>query len=167
MAARYCWNRSSLRVQDASSVNAVNEVCDTSSWKVEMLLVASSRWWTSAPWLTWIQSRNPFQARLIIASYTILWSLTARLYLRHAITQVMDPSAITPDFTHMSCRPTSWNLFPMVDRRFQMVWNAPILSVMFLNLKTKWQFSVGQIVSQLVDNYGKLYRVVHKYNFFI
>ena len=29
-------NRSSMRERDASSMSAVNEVCDTSSWKVEI-----------------------------------------------------------------------------------------------------------------------------------
>ena len=86
---------------------------------------ASSRCWTSAPWLAWIQNRNPFQDCLIIATYTILWSLTARLYLRPSIRAVMDHSAITPYSTHKSRRPASWNLFPMVDMRLQMVWNAP------------------------------------------
>ena len=30
-------DRSSMRVQNASSMSAVNEICDTSSWKVELL----------------------------------------------------------------------------------------------------------------------------------
>ena len=42
MATRYSWNRSSMRVQDASPMSAVNEVCDTSLWKMKMLLSASS-----------------------------------------------------------------------------------------------------------------------------
>ena len=35
-------NRSSMRERDASSMGAVNEVCDTSSWRVAMRV--SSRW---------------------------------------------------------------------------------------------------------------------------
>ena len=45
-----------------------------------------------------------------------------------------------------------------------LIFKVGILIVLnrFEMLKTKWQFSVGQLVSQLVDNYGKLSIVVHK-----
>ena len=66
-------NRSSMRELDASSISAVNEFCDTSSWKVEMLLRTFFQMANLCYVVDMYPKQNPFQAAsLNIASYTIL-----------------------------------------------------------------------------------------------
>ena len=108
IASKRSLNRSSMREQDASSMSAVNEVCDTSSWIVEMLLRTFFQMANLCLVVDMYPKQNPFQASsLNIASYTILSSLTTRLYLCHSITSVIDPSEVTSDPTHKSRRPAS------------------------------------------------------------
>ena len=65
-------NRSSMREQYASSMSAVNEVCDTSSWKAEMLLMTFFQMANLCPVVDMYPKQNPFQASSFnIASYTI------------------------------------------------------------------------------------------------
>ena len=97
-----------MREQEASSMSAVNEVSDTSSWKVEMVLRTFFQMANLGSVVDMYPKHSPFQAAsLNIASYTILWSLTTGLYVCPSITSVMDPSEITPDPTHKSRRPAS------------------------------------------------------------
>ncbi len=66
-------NRSSMRELDASSMNSLNEVCDTSSWKVEMLLRTFFQMAKLCSVVDIYPQQNPFQAAsLNIASYMIL-----------------------------------------------------------------------------------------------
>ena len=62
-----------MRELDASSMNYVNEVCDTSSWKVEMLLRTFFQMANLCSVVDIYPQQNPFQAAsLNIAFYTIL-----------------------------------------------------------------------------------------------
>ena len=64
---------------------------------------------------------KPFHASLMRASYTRLWSLTARLYLRPSITQEIEPSAITLDSMHRFRNPASRTRFPTIASNVHMV----------------------------------------------
>ena len=59
-------------------------------------------------------------------------AVTARLYLQPSIIPATEPSAITPDSMHRSFNPASWNRFPIIKRRLHILWNAPILIMIFL-----------------------------------
>ena len=62
-----------MRELDASSMSVVNEVCDTSSCKVEMLLRTFFQMANLCSVADMFPKQNPFQAAsLNIASYTIL-----------------------------------------------------------------------------------------------
>ena len=66
-------DRSSMRVQNASSMSAVNEICDTSSWKVELLWRALHGSKTETP----SKSASPLShARSLEASVTAQYTIT-------------------------------------------------------------------------------------------
>ena len=68
-----CVNMLSMRELDASSISAVIEFCDTSSWKVEMLLMTFFQMTNICYVVDMYPKQNPFQAAsLNIAAYTIL-----------------------------------------------------------------------------------------------
>ena len=75
----------------------------------------------------------PYHASLIRASNTSLWSLTPLLYLCPCRTSATEPSPITQDSTHRSCKPVSFKRLPVMDNMVHAVWNTSIFIAISLN----------------------------------
>ena len=124
-----------MRTHDMFWRTCFGDTCDTSLQRLLMAFSVSSMWTTSLVRLACNHERNPFHANLMRTSFTSLWSLTARLYLRSSITPEIEPSAITPNQMHRFRNPASWNRFPTIASSMHMEWNTPsLMMTVVLNL---------------------------------
>ena len=92
-------------------------------------LCISISYWLSSEWNVLSKNKNPFQINLWSASYIVMWSQTDLLYCLPLSTAFIDPHAMTLDSTATSRNSASLNLFLIVPRKLQIVWDASICTI--------------------------------------